>query len=284
MSKKKELSVGQVAGLFILLVAFMFTFIFFNMKKNSGSGNNYKDTYVEDITEVDVSETVVDKEYKTPRLALVLDDWGYDVNKLRHLDGVTVPLTIAVIPFLRNTKETALRAVNMGYEVIVHMPMEPKGMETNKPGYGALLTDMKENDIRLIVGNDIKNVPNAVGVNNHMGSQFTENEDLMKIALSEVKKRGLFFVDSRTSAASVGYETAKKLKMKTAKRNIFLDNERNDDYIKAQLYKAVKMAKKNGSAIAIGHHYKETLRVLKQEIANIEKEGVQIVKVSDLTH
>lgn len=285
MSKKKELSVNQIGLIFVLVVLSMAGFIFYKMKSNAASYDNYKDTYVEEITDVSESDPVlIDGEEGSARLALVIDDWGYDVAKLNYLEGVKVPLTIAVIPFLRNTKETALMAAKMGYEVIVHMPMEPKSMDTNKPGYGALLTDMDATDIRTIVANNIKNVPNAVGVNNHMGSHFTENENLMKVALSAVKKKGLFFVDSRTSAKSVGYDTAKKLKMKTAKRNVFLDNERNDEYIKTQLYKAVEIAKKNGSAIAIGHHYKETLRVLKQEIANIEKDGVQIVKVSELTH
>ena len=116
------------------------------------------------------------------------------------------------------------------------------------------------------VQKDLQDVPKAIGVNNHMGSRFTNDHQGMLAALTAIKGQSLFFVDSMTSSQSIAYETAQELGIKTARRDIFLDNEQNGAKIKAQLDKLVKRAKQNGSAIGIGHPYPATLATLKKEL------------------
>ena len=121
-----------------------------------------------------------------------------------------------------------------------------------------------------------------MGVNNLMGSHFTENIDSMKVFLSEIKGRGLVFLDSKTSAESKVAEAAGEVGVPLLTRNIFLDNEQDEEYISGQLEKAKNIAVKKGYAIAIGHPHKETIAVLKKELTRYESEGVVIVKLSDL--
>lgn len=220
------------------------------------------------------------KEY--PKVAIVIDDMGQDLRKLNQLFQLHEPITIAVIPNLRYSRETADRASNKGLEVLLHLPMEPKDLKDNNPGKGALFTRMTQEEIRNAMEKDFKTVPHAIGVNNHMGSKFTENEASMRTVLLVVKKKDMFFLDSRTTPKSVGEKVARELGVKNAGRDVFLDNTREDKYIKGQISELISIARKRGKAIAIGHPYPETIEALKETVSKLNNSGIRVVKLSEL--
>ena len=221
-------------------------------------------------------------EKRYAKVAIVIDDMGQDMKGLRGLLEVNAPITIAVLPHLKFSREVAREASLKGREVLLHLPMEPKGTDYNNPGEGALLTAMNEEDIRSTIAGDLMEVPGAVGVNNHMGSRFTEDEARMRAVLDVVRKNKLFFLDSRTSSMSVGTRLAKEMGIKNIGRNVFLDNNRDHQYIKAQLKELVAIAKKKGKAVGIGHPYPETIEVLQEMVPELKGQGVTVVKLSEL--
>lgn len=231
--------------------------------------------------ELPPEEIVLPPPSKLPRIAIVIDDMGQDMKKLRELVKIDSPITIAVLPNLRYSKETANEAHKNGLEVLLHMPMEPKDLNDNDPGAGALLTAMSSEDIKRRLEDDFKSIPFADGVNNHMGSKFTEDEARMKEVLSFIRNRNIFFLDSRTSSNSVAGKLARELGVRSADRNVFLDNSRDVKYIKGQIAEAVSIARKKGSAIAIGHPYPETIEALKESAASLSG-SVEVVKLSEL--
>ena len=217
-----------------------------------------------------------------PMLAIVIDDLGGSVKRATRLISLDAPITLAIIPHLRNSREVAEAAHSAGREVILHVPMEPKDMVKNDPGKGALLTTMTEDEVTRVLKGDLDAVPHVSGVNNHMGSRFTENVLLMTAVLTELKGRGKYFLDSRTTGSSVALKVAREVGVGWAGRSVFLDNERDEDTIKAQLMKTVAIAKKRGEAIAIGHPYPETLAVLEEVVPGLAAYGVEVVTLSRL--
>jgi len=228
-----------------------------------------------------VPETVV-KPPARARLAIIIDDMGPDIRKLKELLEVGGDLTVAVMPDMRDSARIASLASSKGLDVIVHMPMEPKEAGEHDPGDGALLVAMTPEEIRARVEEGMKTVPGAIGINNHMGSKFTESSGGMREVLKVVKKNEMLFVDSRTTANSVAGRMARELGVPSADRNVFLDNTRDVEYIKRQLNEAVRHAKKNGRAVAIGHPYPETIRALKEAVPALASEGVEVVGVSEV--
>lgn len=216
------------------------------------------------------------------RLAVVIDDMGGTLGSLDDIIALEVPITIAVLPHLRRSAQVALKAAGHGLDVLLHIPMEPVNVEVNDPGRGAVLTSMSDDEVRAILLEDIAIVPGIVGVNNHMGSKFTADAEKMRVVLEELKSKELFFLDSKTTAESVGADIARELYVKTAERDVFLDNEQDQAYIEVQLRKALALAKRKGKAIAIGHPYPETISAIKAVMAEVEFEGVEIVSVSEL--
>ena len=215
------------------------------------------------------------------KVAIVIDDMGQDIRQLRDILEIDAPISIAVLPFLPYSKDIATEAGSKGREVLLHLPMEPKDSNNNDPGKGAVFTDMTEAQVTEQVRRDIEAVPYITGVNNHMGSRFTEDERLMRIVLNIAKTKNLFFLDSKTTSKSTGYRLAKEMEVKTASRQVFLDNEEDINYIKGQILELVEIAKKRGSAIAIGHPHPSTIAALKEMIPLLNKD-VDIVTVSSL--
>jgi len=228
-----------------------------------------------------VPETVVVPPARV-RLAIIIDDMGPDIRKLKELLEVGGDVTVAVMPDMRDSARIASLASSKGLDVIVHMPMEPKEAGSHDPGDGALLVAMTPDEIRARVEEGLKTVPGAIGMNNHMGSKFTENSGGMREVLKVVKKKEMLFVDSRTTAKSVAGRMARELGVPSADRNVFLDNTRDVEYILVQLNEAVRHAKKNGRAIAIGHPYPETIRALKEAVPALASQGVDVVGVSEV--
>ena len=215
-------------------------------------------------------------------LAIIIDDLGYSSSLDEKLLRIDEPLTVAILPFLDNT-QTAVNNFSGrdNFEIILHMPMEPID-EVHSEEF-MLFTDQTKEETKSLFSDGLDQMEGrAIGVNNHKGSKFTSDRESMGVFLELVKERDLFFVDSYTINTSVGYDLAKEFSIPTARRDVFLDYVDGKEEIREKLYEAVDLALENGSAIAIGHHKENTLQVLEEELSNLEKKGVKLVKVSDL--
>lgn len=216
----------------------------------------------------------------TPRIAILIDDMGNNHKIGKEMIDLDMGLSFAFLPFTPHTQDLMNLASAHNYDILLHLPMEATANKWD-PGPGTITTGMSQNAIILQVLKNLLDVPKAIGVNNHMGSKFTSDKASMQAALAPIKKRHLFFLDSMTSSTSIAYETARELGIKTGRRDIFLDNDQNSAKIKAQLQKLIKRAKKNGTAIGIGHPYPATLATLKKEEWWL-KNQVDIVRISEL--
>ena len=213
-------------------------------------------------------------------MAVVIDDLGHDVADLRPLEALGVPVTYSVLPYEDQTPEVVAELRRRQAEMLLHLPMEPKNGQN--PGPGALLQGMSDDELREKTEAALKAVPGVVGVNNHMGSLLSAEEGPMNAVLGVLAARGLFFLDSRTSAESVGYKVALGLGIPAAERQVFLDGEATPEAIHAQFQRLLALARAKGSAIAIGHPHPETLAALTREIPKAKAEGYEFVPVSYL--
>ncbi len=216
-----------------------------------------------------------------PKMAIVIDDMGEDLKLARGLAALDIHITFSIWPNSSNVKKTIEIARKSGNEIMIHLPMQPKGYPKVNPGPDALLMGMTADQIHKIVQDAAAKVPGARGLNNHMGSRFTEDFYGMKQVMVQLKKNKLYFLDSRTTPDSAGAKAAKILGVTAFERNIFLDNVKNVAAIKYQLAKTAEIAKKRGQAIAIGHPNHETLKAIKQW-AMENKGKVNIVPVEQL--
>ncbi|MBI5485509.1 MAG: divergent polysaccharide deacetylase family protein [Deltaproteobacteria bacterium] len=216
------------------------------------------------------------------RLAIIIDDMGSSMSEARSLAAIGVPLSFSVIPGLRKYREVAQFAESSGIEVMVHIPMQSKGWPERRLEANGLLLSMDDAELRERVAGFLREIPGAVGANNHMGSEFTEHADKMRSVLEVLKNRNLFFVDSVTSTQTIGLRVARELGMKSGRRHVFLDNEQELAYILGQLGQAVKLAKKNGFAIAICHPHPETIATLAAALPGLAGQGIALVSASQL--
>jgi polysaccharide deacetylase 2 family uncharacterized protein YibQ len=216
-----------------------------------------------------------------PRLAIIIDDMGPDRHAVKRASRIKGPLTFAFLPYAQFLPRLTQYAHDHGHELMVHMPMEPAGHNAD-PGPNALLLDLDPAELKRRIAWNLDRFDGFVGTNNHMGSLYTTNEPAMRLVLEEVQKRGLLYVDSRTTKETVGERVSKELGIPTLARDVFLDNEEDEDAIREQLRMAVSIARKYGSAIAIGHPYKETLSVLEKDLPDYQRQGLVLVPVSAL--
>ena len=215
------------------------------------------------------------------RAALIVDDFGNGINEISNgFLNLDQPFTIAVLPHLKASEEVAVRAYEKGFEVILHLPLEPHNSQID-PGEGAVFVDMSPQEIRRRVQEALDSIPHIRGVNNHMGSKATENEDVMGTVMAEVKKKDLYWVDSVTSPDSKAYDVAKKMRLAAARSKMFIDSEPEIEKIEAKLERLYELATTQDSVIAIGHCRPLTLQVLKEALPKLEKRGITFVYVSD---
>ena len=198
------------------------------------------------------------------RLALVIDDMGQDMDMAEALADLDQPPTFAVLPGTPHSAEVARLAAGHGIELLLHLPMEPRGYPAVNPGPGALFTTMDAAELKRVLADDLGQVPGAVGVNNHMGSRLTQDQAAMDVILAQLAARGLFFLDSLTTPGSAAASAARKSGTVLHKRDVFLDNVRDTETIMRQLAKAERMALSHGQAVAIGHPYPETLAAIRR--------------------
>jgi polysaccharide deacetylase 2 family uncharacterized protein YibQ len=256
-----------------------------------GSGAGDEDAYSESVQMINQNDYVrgleemnvsgPDDKMARPKIALIVDDLGYDPKIAISFLKLDLSLSLSVLPSAPFT-DLIVREVNKTErELMVHLPMEPKGYPSVDPGPGALLIRMTEPEIQRILDQDLKQISGARGVNNHMGSLFTENRGKMELILRELKRRNLFYVDSWTTSGTVGFKVAKEVGVPAGKRNVFLDNELSAKSIERQMERLFNVARRSGSAIGILHPHEETLEVLKAYQSRMKTE-FDVVSVSDL--
>ena len=217
------------------------------------------------------------------RLAILLDDLGNDRSVAEEVFALRVPITISVLPFHAHSEEIAKEARQHGCEVMLHLPMQSVANES--PEQQELRPGLTPDQVRTAVETMLDAVPEADGVNNHQGSQATADNALMNELMQVLKDERVFYVDSRTTAATVAYDAAKRAGVRTAFRNVpFLDDVQSPEAVRRQLQLAIQGAKRKGEAIAIGHPHSATLAALSEVLPQAKKEGVQLVVVSELVH
>jgi len=217
------------------------------------------------------------------KVAIIIDDMGCNLNAVKELLKINADLTFALLPFQAHTREAAEMFHKANKETLLHLPMEPVSYPREKPGEGALFTDMSDEELLLQLKKNIADVPYISGVNNHMGSKFMTDEKKLILIFNELKQKKLFFVDSRTSNDTKAYAAAKKTGLQIAERKIFIDNNRDYNKIYANL---INITKDNDVSprIIIGHPYPETIRALKEATKVLHDKGVSIVPVSEIVN
>ena len=217
-----------------------------------------------------------------PKIAIIIDDIGYDRKAAMDLVALHPDITFSVLPFSPFGRQLSKALHAKGAQLMLHLPMEPVEYPRVNPGPGAILSRMSPDALIDQLEKDLFDVPHAVGVNNHMGSKLTASADQMNQIFTILKKNDLFFIDSRTAPRSQGRASARLLKLKFAQRDVFLDNFQDGAYITGQFEELVKMARRHGSAIGIGHPYRVTVETLEKLLPKI-KGKVKIVRASELT-
>jgi uncharacterized protein len=220
-----------------------------------------------------------------PRMAVVIDDLGYASPELvTRLCAQPVPFSVAVLPYLEHTRQSAEIAHERGKEVMLHLPMEPLGYPApgRDPGKDAILFDLSESQVRARVRKALAEIPFRKGVNNHMGSRITPDRTRMRWVLEEIQAAHCFFVDSRTEKDSVAFDVARELAIPSVQRKVFLDDDKRFEEIARQWDRALALARKDGQVLAIGHIYPETVAAL-EKLVPAAKGKVKFVKAGDLT-
>ncbi len=215
-----------------------------------------------------------------PRLAIIIDDCGQWPVTERGFLALPFPVTLSVLPHVRYGSEIAHEAGAAGKGVMLHLPMQT--ISGRYPGPGTITTTMPDDAIRAEVSGDLAELPEARGVNNHEGSLATQDARVMGDVIGVLAQDGRFFIDSRTSAASVGEEVAREHGVPTASRSVFLDDVDNEAAVAEQLRRAIEAARTSGSAIAIGHPRPATLAAVRELGAEAQADGVDLALASEL--
>jgi len=215
-------------------------------------------------------------------VAIIIDDMGSSVREADELMAIKLPLTFSIIPGLAHVKGVAEAAHVRGYQLMIHIPMEPRGYPQQRMERYGLLLSQSDEEIRKRLDGFLREVPYAKGANNHMGSRFTEDRGKMGTVLGYLKGKGLFFIDSKTTPLSVGNTLAREMGIENAGRNVFLDNVQDVEAIREQLEQLAEMARRKGGAIGICHPHKATIQALTAAMPELRKSGITFVYAADL--
>ena len=263
----------------VLVLLFFFAFSIFGLKHME----RFFDGWSPREAAPTATDKVAEEKPRRPGVILIIDDLGGDRESVDRLLRIKRPINLAVLPHLPHSHYAARAAYRGGMDVMLHLPMEPKyssGYTADDAGEGVLLLGFSIDRMREEIRRNIMAVPNIVGVNNHMGSKFMENEEPVKTVMQELKARNLYFIDSFTTPDSRGYSVARRLGVKTLKRDVFIDqSERGKEYTMEQLDRLVRIAEKKGIAVGIGHPYPQTIDALVEYMPKIEKK-VEFIRIS----
>jgi hypothetical protein len=216
-----------------------------------------------------------------PVIAVVIDDLGRSAQEIERIVGFGVPLTLAFLPYPKESPGLAQRARAAGLEIMVHVPMEPNDPR-HDPGPDALRVDESDVALRAALARNLAPFKDYVGINNHMGSRFTRNRHAMEVVLGELKARGLLFVDSLTAPGTQGRPLARRLDLPFARRDVFIDPVIERATIEAQLEALERVARSAGYAVGIGHPFIETLDALAHWLPEARQRGVRFVPISSI--
>ncbi|MEN8782127.1 MAG: divergent polysaccharide deacetylase family protein [Desulfobacterales bacterium] len=218
-----------------------------------------------------------------PKVAIIIDDLGYDRRIAQKFLDLDAGLTFAVLPLAPHTRLIAATIFKKGGELMLHLPMEPLEYPSVDPGPGALLSSMSADDLIAQLRENLSDVPGIKGVNNHMGSKLTAESARLYQVFSVLKQEGLFFIDSRSTAETLGRPSARLFQLPFAERDVFIDHVQDPDMIRLRVKELIQIARKNGEAIGIAHPSKTTLRILEEMLPMLKKE-VQLVPASHVVH
>ncbi|HCS48188.1 MAG TPA: hypothetical protein DIW61_08020 [Candidatus Aminicenantes bacterium] len=216
-------------------------------------------------------------------MAIIIDDMGTSLEALQQVLDLGQPVTISILPLSPYAEETARIAHENGLEVMLHLPGESLNhQEGNNSTAGLIRSGMKEEEVRSLVEEALSRIPYVEGVNNHMGSKITQEEPVMRPILDILKSHDLYFIDSRTTAETIAFDLARKMGLRTAYRNIFLDSSVGVDFSKKKITDLFRLSQKTGKAIGIGHPFPETLQALRENIQLLKKFKVTPVFASQI--
>ena len=218
------------------------------------------------------------------RAAIVIDDMGQDLAAAHKLLALDYPLTFSILPYQRYTQVIAQEAHRNGREVMLHLPMEPETGAHASPGEGAIRVGMHAAEVERVVQNDLALIPYVAGVNNHMGSRATQDAALMADVMSILARHRLYFIDSRTTAATVALEEARRQHLPAFYRTVFLDDTETVDYTLRQLQKFRQTVEEEGVALAIGHPHPTTIAALAKFLPQFERADIELVMPSQIVH
>ncbi len=226
------------------------------------------------------SETPKPRNRRNPKIVLILDDVGFDRQPLAAAMRIDPNINFSVLPNAQRAVEFANALHQRGFEVLCHLPMEPEQFPRVSPGDGAVLTSMSDEEIARATRASVRAVPYARGVNNHMGSRATADRRVMESVLAALPE-GMYFIDSKTTGMSVAAAVAREMSVRTASRNVFLDDVATDSAVRQQLRELAREADVHGIAVGIGHMYPATVRVLVAEAPVLRREGFRFVRASE---
>ena len=236
---------------------------------------------VEATIEKPAAKPIIPPGDKLPKVAIIIDDLGYDRKIAEKFLELDVALTFSILPFSPHQKKIARMAQEKGVEVMLHLPMEPMEYPAVDPGQGTLLAGMDPDHLIAQLEKNLDTLSEIKGVNNHMGSRLTAESSQLYQIFSILKKRGLFFVDSRTTADSLCRPTARMFKVPFAQRDVFLDHHQQPEFIRKQIKELIEIAQSHGEAVGIAHPYSSTYKMLKEMLPEL-KENVRLVPASDI--
>jgi polysaccharide deacetylase 2 family uncharacterized protein YibQ len=214
-------------------------------------------------------------------IVLIIDDLGFEGQPLERVMALDPNINLAILPNGTRAEQFAETLHARGFEVLCHLPMQPRGRET--PGRNAILASMSDAEIASTTRRNIEAVPYARGVNNHMGSLATADRRIMTSVLGALPD-GMYFIDSRTGGSSVAAAVAREMNVRTASRHVFLDDIATESAVRRQLAELATAANKRGVAIGIGHPYPVTLRVLAAELPALKARGFRLVRASSVVN
>lgn len=214
------------------------------------------------------------------RLAIIIDDIGYNKAQSERAARLNGKFTLAVLPFTPHGLSSAQLAHSSGKELMLHLPMS--ALNHQSLGKGALVSGMEKNTFLTTLRQNLNSIPHLKGVNNHMGSRLTQEAEPMQWLMAELRPRGLYFVDSRTSAQTKAFDIARSQQVPSLKRDVFLDDSQEPKAIEQELNHAIKLARERGAAVTIGHPYPATLDILEDIEYLLKKQGVRLVYASQL--
>lgn len=216
------------------------------------------------------------------KIAVIVDDVGYDIKNAIRLLELRRPMTISIFPQLKYSRHIAELAHDMGFEVMMHLPMDSGKRLRRNPGFVA--AHMNESEIAWVLDKDFNSIPYIIGVNNHQGSLMTTDPEAMRHVVKYLAKKNVFFIDSRTTSESVAYDVAKEYGLRAAENDLFLDNDKDVDYIKGQIRMLMDEARQKGKAIGICHIHPATIQAFEEMFPVIESNDIELVFASTLVH